>query len=117
MSNKSKLQTQKLVLGAVMTGLVIILQLLGSSTTFFGPFSTAVGLIPISIGAMLCGPYIGAWLGLVFAIVIFASGVIIIQEKGCFPECFRPQQRILCQYGNSQFSILNSQFLLPGIPA
>ena len=74
MSNKSKLQTQKLVLGAVMTGLVIILQLLGSSTTFFGPFSTAVALIPIVLGAAMCGTAIGAWLGFVFGMVVILSG-------------------------------------------
>ena len=74
MSNKSKLQTQKLVLGAVMTGLVIILQLLGSSTTFFGPFSTAVALIPIVLGAAMCGTAIGAWLGFVFGTVVILSG-------------------------------------------
>ena len=74
MSNKSKLQTQKLVLGAVMTGLVIILQLLGSSTTFFGPFSTAVALIPIVLGAAMCGTAIGAWLGFIFGPVVILSG-------------------------------------------
>ena len=74
MSEKSKLQTQKLVLGAVMTGLVIILQLLGSATTFFGPFSTAVALIPIVLGAAMCGTAIGAWLGFVFGMVVILSG-------------------------------------------
>ncbi len=68
------MSTQKMVLCAVLTALVIILQLMGSFTAFFGPFSTAVGLIPIAIGAILCGPAIGAWLGFVFAIVILMSG-------------------------------------------
>ena len=63
-----------MVLGAVMTALVILLQLLGTYTTFFGPFSTALALIPIIIGAALCGWGIGAWLGLVFAVVVMATG-------------------------------------------
>lgn len=74
MSNKKHQQTQKLVLGAIMTGLVIILQLLGSFTTFFGPFSTAVALIPIVLGAAMCGTAIGAWLGFVFGMVVILSG-------------------------------------------
>ena len=41
-SEKRKKQTKTLVLGSVMTALVIILQLIGTATTFFGPFSTAV---------------------------------------------------------------------------
>ncbi len=73
MTNK-KQQTQKLVLGAIMTGLVIILQLIGSATTFFGPFSTAVALIPIVLGAAMCGTAIGAWLGFVFGMVVILSG-------------------------------------------
>lgn len=74
MSNKSKFQTQKLVLGAIMTGLVIILQVIGSVTTFFGPFSTAVALIPIVLGAAMSGTAIGAWLGFVFGVVVIFSG-------------------------------------------
>ncbi len=74
MTNKRQQKTQKLVLGAIMTGLVIILQLLGSFTTFFGPFSTAVALIPIVLGAAMCGIAVGAWLGFVFSMVVILSG-------------------------------------------
>ncbi|MBQ7106484.1 MAG: ECF transporter S component [Clostridia bacterium] len=74
MSTERRIQTEKLVLGAIMTGLVIVLQLLGSGTTFFGPFSSAVALIPIVLGAAMCGPYIGAWLGFVFGMVVILSG-------------------------------------------
>ncbi len=74
MTNKRQQQTQKLVLGAIMTGLVIILQLIGSATTFFGPFSTAVALIPIVLGAAMCGTAVGAWLGFVFGMVVILSG-------------------------------------------
>ena len=68
------MSTKMMVMGAVMTAFVIILQLLGTFTAFFGPFSTAVALIPIVIGAALCGTGVGAWLGLVFGIVVIASG-------------------------------------------
>ena len=61
-------------MSALMTTLVIVFQLLATYTTFFGPFSTAIGLIPIVIGACLCGPVIGAWLGFVFGIVVIATG-------------------------------------------
>lgn len=71
---RTGMSTEKLVTGALMTALVILFQLLATYTAFFGPFSTAIGLVPIAIGAILCGPAIGAWLGLVFAIIIFATG-------------------------------------------
>ena len=73
-SNKQKLQTEKLVLMALLTALVAVLQLLGTFTAFFGPFSTAVALIPIVIGAAICGVVAGAWLGFVFGVVVLISG-------------------------------------------
>lgn len=73
-TNQRRMSTRTMVLGAVMTALVILLQLVGTYTTFFGPFSTALALIPIIIGAALCGWGIGAWLGLVFAVVVMATG-------------------------------------------
>lgn len=69
-----KVSTKTLTLGAVFTALVIVLQLLGTYTAFFGPFSTAVALIPIVIGAAICGKAVGAWLGFVFGVVVIASG-------------------------------------------
>lgn len=68
-----KEQTQKLVLGAILTALVIILQLMGSFIRF-GPFAISLVLIPIVIGAATCGYKIGAWLGFVFGAVVLISG-------------------------------------------
>lgn len=73
MKNKKE-QAQTIVLGAIMTAFVIVLQWLATATTFFGPFSTAVGLIPIVLGACMCGPLIGAWLGFVFGMVVLLTG-------------------------------------------
>lgn len=57
-----------------MTALVIVIQTLATVTTFFGPFSTAIALVPIVIGGALCGVGIGSWLGLVFGVVVLATG-------------------------------------------
>lgn len=73
MSNQRKNQTQVVVLGAVLTALVVILQLMGSFVRF-GPFSISLVLIPIVIGAATCGVKIGAWLGFVFGVVVILSG-------------------------------------------
>ena len=73
-NTKSSERTRRLVTAAMMTTLVIVFQLLATYTAFFGPFSTAIGLIPIAIGACICGPLVGAWLGLVFGIVVLATG-------------------------------------------
>ncbi len=71
MDNRTK--TRRLTGVAIFTALVIILQLLGSFIKF-GPFSISLTLIPIVVGAALYGPSAGAWLGLVFGIVVLVSG-------------------------------------------
>ena len=72
-SEKRRAQTKSLVLGSVMTALVIILQFMGSFIRF-GPFSISLVLIPIVIGAAMCGVKVGAWLGFVFGAVVLLSG-------------------------------------------
>ena len=74
MKSTKNSRTHQLVLAAMMTALVVVFQLLATYTKFFGPFESAIGLIPIAIGACLCGPIIGAWLGLIFSIVVLATG-------------------------------------------
>ncbi len=64
---------QKLVLAAVMTALVVILQFMGAFIRF-GPFSISLVLIPIVICAAVCGKWLGAWLGYVFGLVVLISG-------------------------------------------
>ena len=74
MKTTNKMSTKTMVLGAVMTALVILIQVISTYTTFFGPFSTALALIPIAIGAAMCGMGIGTWLGLIFGVVVLATG-------------------------------------------
>ena len=73
MLKNQKISTRQLTLGAMLTALVVVLQLVGSFIRL-GPFSVSLVLIPIVVGAATCGPYIGAWLGLVFGVVVLASG-------------------------------------------
>lgn len=65
--------TKKLTIGAILTALVILLQLIGAVIKL-GPFSVSLVLVPIVIGAIVCGEIIGAWLGLVFAVIVLLSG-------------------------------------------
>ncbi len=70
-SNLSKVKN--LTLLALMTALVVVFQLIAA----FIPLGFNVGalcLVPIVIGAALLGPWAGAWLGLVFGVVILATG-------------------------------------------
>ena len=75
---KKKPSTETMILGALLTALVIILQLMGSFIRF-GPFSISLVLIPIVIGAATCGTKISTWLGLVFGIINFSAGREVIK--------------------------------------
>lgn len=71
--NKRDTSTQKLVLGAILTAVVVILQFMGAFI-HLGPFSISLVLIPIVIGSAICGTAMGAWLGLVFGVIVLVSG-------------------------------------------
>ena len=73
MKNKGKINTQELVITAILTALVIVLQFMGSFIRF-GMFSISLVLIPIVIGSALCGYKAGAWLGFVFGAAVLLSG-------------------------------------------
>ncbi len=70
---KQNFSTKKLVIAAIMTALVVILQYLGSFIKF-GAFSISLVQLPIVVGGALCGRKIGAWLGLVFGTMVLISG-------------------------------------------
>ena len=65
-------QIQKLVLAAILTAIVIVLQFF-SAQIRFGPFSITLALVPIIVGGALCGPLAGAFLGFVFGVVVLMN--------------------------------------------
>ena len=67
------MSTETLVLAAVMTALVIILQFMGAFVRL-GVFQCSLVLMPIVVGAALCGKKISAWLGFVFGMVVLLNG-------------------------------------------
>lgn len=69
---KSKVSTKNLVMCALLAAIIVVLQFLGSFIKF-GPFSISLVLIPIVVGAALCGKGAGAFLGAVFGLMVFAT--------------------------------------------
>ena len=61
-----------MVLSAILTGLVILLQFMGQFIRL-GPYMISLVLIPIVIGAAVGGAKIGGWLGFVFGIVVLIT--------------------------------------------
>lgn len=73
MAQKQVISTKQMTLGALLTAMVVVLQLLGSFIRF-GPFSISLVLVPLVIGAATCGPLIAGWLGLSFGVTVLLSG-------------------------------------------
>ncbi len=71
--DKKRIPTRTLTGLALLTAIVVVLQLLGAFVRF-GPFSISLVLVPIVVGAALYGPLAGAWLGFVFGMVVLISG-------------------------------------------
>ena len=70
---KTMSRVQRMTLLALLTAIVVVLQLLGSFIRF-GEFSISLVLVPIVLGAAMLGVGAGAWLGLVFGVTVLMSG-------------------------------------------
>lgn len=71
MSNSTE-KTRRLVMLSIFTALVIVLQLVATFVKI-GTFPVTLTLVPIVVGAALCGPRAGAWLGFVFGVVVLIA--------------------------------------------
>ena len=63
-------KTKKLVGMGLLTAIVVVLQALAVAIRPTGLFNISLVLVPIVVGAALYGYKAGAWLGLVFSIVV-----------------------------------------------
>ncbi len=70
--NKSVMSVQTLTLGAVLTALVIVLQVIGTYVTV-GVCSLSLVIIPIVIGAAMGGVGMSTWLGFVFSVTVLVT--------------------------------------------
>lgn len=73
-SRKSGFGARQIALTAMLTAIVAVLQLLGNYVQPIPGVSLSFVLVPIVLGAALLGPYAGAWLGLVFSLMVLATG-------------------------------------------
>ena len=88
-------KTLKLTTLAILTALVIVLQLI-CTVIKFGPFSITLALTPIIIGAAIYGPLTGAFLGFIFGVVVFITGltgmdggfILMMMEYSAFGTTF-----------------------------
>ena len=71
--NTGSKTTRSIVMCALLSAIVLVFQYMGSFIKF-GPFSVSLVLVPIVIGAAVCGTKASAWLGFVFGLAVLISG-------------------------------------------
>ena len=72
-TNMKREHIEKLVLLALLTAMVAVLAYFGGFVKIGGLASISLTLIPVVLGAALCGSLAGAWLGGVAGVVFFAT--------------------------------------------
>ena len=87
--SKSLKKTKALVGMAIFTALVVVLQHMAGIIKI-GPFSPSLVLIPMVIGAAVYGVKTGAWLGLVFGIVVLIGCITGTDMGGNAMWVFNP---------------------------
>lgn len=74
MNRQNHEKIKKLAALALLTAIVVVLQLVGSSF-HIGPIPFSLVLVPIVIGAVLYGAGAGAFLGAVFGVIALSGGI------------------------------------------
>ena len=118
--------TKNLVMYSLLTAIVVVLQYLGSFVRF-GPFSISLVLIPIVVGAAVCGKGAGAWLGAVFGFVVLLMDaaafmavsvfgtVLTVMVKGILAGfCAGAVYKLLNKY-NTYLAVIASAIVCPVI--
>ena len=71
---QAKLGARQLAVAAMLTAIVVVLQVVANFIQPVPGVSICLVLVPIVVGAALLGPWAGAWLGLAFAVTVLVSG-------------------------------------------
>lgn len=125
-TNTRKAQTERLVLVALFTALVAILAYFGGFIKIGGLASISLTLIPVVLGAAMCGPFVGAWLGAVSGAVFFLTAdaafwfglsipgtIITVMVKGTLAGLFAGLTYTALEKLNRYLAVLVSAVVAP----
>lgn len=125
-TNKKRDHIEKLVLMALLTAMVAVLAYFGGFIKIGGIASISLTLIPVVIGAALCGPFAGAWLGGVAGVVFFATAdaafwlglsipgtIITVMVKGILSGLFAGLVYKLLEKFNRYLAVIVSAIVCP----
>lgn len=124
--NKKGMSTEKLVLLSLLCALVAILSYFGGFIKIGGLASISLTLVPVVLGAAMCGPVAGAILGGVSGVVFFATAdaafwmglsipgtIITVMVKGILSGLFAGLVYKLLEKHNRYLAIMASAVVCP----
>lgn len=125
-TNRRNMNTEKLVLIALLSAIVAVLAYYGGFVKIGGLASVSLTLIPVVTGAILCGPLAGAWLGGVAGVMFFLTPdavfwlglsipgtIITVMAKGIFAGLCAGLVYKLFENKNRYLAILISAIVCP----
>lgn len=125
-TNKKTFGVRQLALAALLTAIVVVLQVIANFVQPVPGVSITFVLVPVVIGAALLGPWVGAWLGFVFGVIVLVSGgataflqihpagtiVTVLVKGACAGLCAGLVYRLLAEK-NSYLAVLAAAFVCP----
>ncbi len=122
---KQKMSVKALVMAALLTALVVVLEWFAGGVKL-GFFTINLALVPIVIGAAICGVGVGAWLGLTAGFIILVSGqaagfmvldpvatVIVVLVKGVLSGYFAGVVYKLLEKVNTYLAVVLTSIVCP----
>jgi len=120
------MSTQKIAVLGLLSAIVAVLAYYGGFIKIGGFASISLTLIPIVVGATICGPYAGAWLGGVAGVIFFATPdaafwfglsipgtIITVMAKGILSGLCAGLVYKLLEGLNRYFSVIVSAIVCP----
>ena len=122
-----KIDTKTMVGVALLTAIVVVLQLLGGGIRF-GIFSISLVLVPIVVGAAVYGWLAGGWLGFVFGVAVLVTGdaapflaidvagtILVVLLKGaaaglCSGLAYKGVMALLDKYSKGRIALMKRQY-------
>ena len=124
--NRNQIQTRQIALAALLTAIVVVLQIIANFVQPVPGVSITFVLVPVVIGAALLGEWAGAWLGFVFGVVVLVSGgataflaihpagtIITVLVKGCCAGLAAGLTYKLLEKYNPYLAVFAASFVCP----
>lgn len=127
-SEKSRFGVRQLVLAAMLTAIVVVLQILGNFIQLTPFLSISLVLVPVVIGAALLGPWVGLWLGFVFGMTVLlahgadfflaydpAATIVVVLVKGSAAGFFAGLVYRLLEKRNQYLAVIVAAVICPTV--